>query len=103
LDRDGSCDLEKFLKLDRKGQSVVEYILLLAVVVAIAMGVFRSRAFQDFFGKDSSFFTAIARSIEVNYRFGLNIEDPKDNPHSGFFVSPDNSRFFSGRDAYPSE
>lgn len=86
-----------------KGQSSVEYILLLAVVVALAMGVFRSRQFQSFFGDDSEFFEAMKEHIEVNYRFGMYVEDPTETPHSGYFVQGRNSRFFSGKDAYPNE
>lgn len=90
------------MNLGRKGQSAVEYILLLAVVVALTMGVFKSKAFQDFFGDDSAFFAELARGIESNYRYGLTLDDTSDNPHPGFYVSG-GSRFFSGRNAYPPE
>ena len=93
-----------------KGQSTVEYILLLAVVTSLFFTVFRSEMFQKFFGENSSFFQTIAERIAMNYRYAtvVDIGDdvppiPPDNHPS--FALPDGSasRFFGYNDetVYP--
>lgn len=81
------------------GQSTVEYILLLLVVVSLGMGVYNSATFQQFFGEDSGFFDLIKKQMEISYTYGqLDITNPipdyKGN-HEGFFNADENqSRFW---------
>ena len=96
----GSKKQTNFLK-NQLGQSTVEYVLLLAVVLSVFFTVFRSRTFQDFFGEDSSFFNAIAQKMRLDYRYGTNVSADEDigsgisNNHPTF-SQPDGSvsRFF---------
>ncbi len=51
------------------GQSTVEYILLLVVVLVFVNTVIRSDVFRQFFGGNSAFFQTIATGIARNYRY----------------------------------
>jgi len=90
------------------GQSTVEYILLMAVVMSLMTTFWNSRAFKDLFGEDSSFFNGIAEVIRINYQFaatvpvGTEVPDTPTLNHPSF-ISNGQSRFFThGRDgAYP--
>jgi hypothetical protein len=53
----------------QKGQSVIEYVLLLAVVMFLVATIFRSQLFTDLFGQDSSFFAALKERMEYGYRY----------------------------------
>ena len=90
--------------LNNGGQSLVEYILLLAVVVSLVFTAYKNRRFQDFFGEDSQFFNRIAREVEYSYRHGR-ISKNRDNSdqlvHESFAISIDESRFFFSRRSYP--
>jgi hypothetical protein len=84
-----------------RGQSTVEYVLLLAVVLSMFYSVFRSRTFQEFFGEDSSFFNAIAQKMRLDYRYGTNVSAGDDigsgiSSNHPTFAQPDGSvsRFF---------
>jgi hypothetical protein len=92
-----------FLRND--GQSTVEYVLLLMVVVTLSLSVFRGRKFQEFFGKDSEFFIAMGKRIEFAYQHGY--EGPDTGPvnyngnHPTFFdPSTGSSRFFIQESPY---
>ena len=94
-----------YLIKNESGQSAVEYILLLLVVVSLAMSVYNSRTFQDFFGEDSSFFDAIKNQMELSYQYGqmdISSKVPDYNgKHEGFFNPDENqSRFFILRQKY---
>ena len=52
-----------------KGQSTIEYILLLAVVMLMISVVFKSPLFSDLLGKDSSFFKILKDRMEFSYRY----------------------------------
>ncbi len=54
----------------QRGQSTVEYVLLLAVIVSLAYAVLRHEAFRRFFGPGSEGFLAITKYIEHSYRHG---------------------------------
>ena len=89
-----------------KGQSVIEYVLLMAVIMSLAFGVFNSRYFKDFFDSDGSFFTVLATRIEHTYRNSLYVKENDLNynsPHPSFYNSETGgeSRFFLSKDAYP--
>jgi hypothetical protein len=100
-----------FKILNQSGQSTVEYILLLVVVVTFITTVFNSRAFKEFFGDDSAFFTAIAEGLRTNYRYSTVVPLSDDiglapvREHPSFYSSEDStSRFFtfnSGGQPYP--
>ncbi len=88
-----------------QGQSVVEYILLMVVLMSLAFGVFNSRYFKDFFDEDSTFFSVLSIRIEHSYRNALFVEDNNldyNSPHPSFHNSDSGgSRFFVSKDVYP--
>lgn len=53
-----------------KGQSTVEYILLLAVVMSLVYLVVNSERFKDLIGDDGAFAIKMKNESEWNYRFG---------------------------------
>jgi len=57
--------------LNEKGQSAVEYLLLLVVVTSLSYAVFKNPKFKEFFGQDSSFFAAMRDRMQYSYRHGL--------------------------------
>jgi Flp pilus assembly pilin Flp len=63
-------DKNKFI-LNEDGQSAVEYILLLVVVVSLTLSVFKNPKFKEFFGEDSYFFTAMKMRMQYSYQHGL--------------------------------
>lgn len=96
-------DKTKLLLLNENGQSAVEYILMLVVVVGLSFSVIKSRAFQDFLGSESPFFTAMILRIEYSYRHGR--EGDSNNlgytNHDTFYDPNGNkSRFFSAKEPY---
>ncbi len=52
------------------GQSTVEYILLLAVVVSLVFTVINSARFKDLLGEGGGFALRMKDEMEWNYRFG---------------------------------
>ncbi len=100
-----------FLK-DEKGQSVVEYILLLVVVSALSITVLNNRKFKEFVGGETGLFVAIRKSMEYSYRYGRELNADADydaamsfnyqsNKHDTYFNTKENtSRFFGGAEPY---
>lgn len=58
----------EFLK--NKGQSTVEYVLLLGVIVLMVTAALRSDALQNFVGADGEFFNEYSKFISYTYRHG---------------------------------
>lgn len=100
-----------FLK-NKKGQSVVEYILLLAVLSSLGYSIYSSRRFKEFVGGDKGLFLAIRRGMEYSYRYGRELDGTVDydeamnfryqtRNHDTFYNSKENtSRFFGGAEPY---
>ena len=101
----------RFIK-NNKGQSAVEYILLLAVISSISYAFFNNRKFKEFFGKDSSYFSSLQQGMAYSYRYGrelkrdtnyeqamsFNYSSPQ---HDTYYDKTTNkSRFFTGVDPY---
>lgn len=53
---------------NEKGQSIVEYILLMAVIAVIVMTIFKTPFFRDFFSQDSKIFAKFRLQWEHGYR-----------------------------------
>lgn len=104
--------LQNTFFLNKKGQSAVEYILLLAVLSSIGFSVYNSRRFKDFVGGEKGLFVGMRRSMEYSYRYGRELNPEVDydqsmgfnyqtNKHDTYYNSKENiSRFFSGADPY---
>lgn len=94
------------VKHDQKGQSMVEYIMLMAVIVVIAVSIFQGRRFQSLFGEQGSFAVFYKRELEYSYRHALrgNGATPEtvdyNTPHDSY-VSGGTTRFFGARESYP--
>lgn len=91
---------------NQRGQSVVEYILLLAVVVSLSYTFYSNPKFKQFFGADG-FFSVMRDKIAFSYRYGYDSNTPADefqytsNRHHTYFNEESNaSRFFSPTDPY---
>lgn len=95
--------VKKFL--GNAGQSVVEYILLLAVVMTIMITIMNSDYFKSLLGPESQVFEVMRQTMEYTYRhgrFGTKGvgEDNYDGTHESYYDGS-NSRFFSPQVEYP--
>ncbi len=99
-------NMVKILK-NENGQSMVEYILLVAVIVSLISVVVNSDAFQGTFGEDGKFSKTYKAELEYSYRHGLRgrieyqIPNYLNRNHDTFFKSGVGTRFFTSAVAYP--
>ena len=63
-----SLKYKKNSVLNNKGQSAVEYILLISMATALVYSVLTSRKFKELFGKESNFLEKIRGNLEYSYR-----------------------------------
>ncbi len=93
--------------LNKKGQSVVEYIMLMAVVSFLVSAIYNSDAFNKFFGEGGTFAKAMSREISTMYQFGLRTDRSyRDNyaaPTHSNYKGGDQTRFFGAKDPYPGD
>ena len=95
--------------LTESGQSTVEYILLIAVIVAILTTFVNSTRFREIMGEGGSFARAIKGETQWNYRFGSQGREPAAPriPYAGgvhptyFNNAKNSSHFFGPKDPYP--
>ncbi len=94
----------------QKGQTMVEYMLLLAVVVSIMLTFYKSKLFQKYFGNKGSIGQTIKKRSEFSYRHGfMGVEDPqpKDSregrTHPTYVDPAGGSRFFGPKTKYPAQ
>jgi len=99
----------KVLK-NEKGQSSVEYVLLLVIVVVFVNTVIGSDIFKNFFGGESAFFQGLATGISRNYRYSTIVPESDVIGESPEFAHPSfaadgggNSRFFVLAEEYPTQ
>lgn len=93
-----------FLKNER-GQSAVEYILLMGAVLSITLGVMRSAYFKRFFGNQSQVFDNYRLRMEHGYRHGfpgalatpIKKDERNSATHESYF-SNGNTHFFFTRE-----
>jgi len=91
----------------QKGQSTIEYILLLAVVMLLISVVFKSPLFIELLGEDSSFFKILKDRMEFSYRYthaGLKEDSGLDDINSAArhesYSKNSKSRFAGGTSEY---
>ena len=102
----------KLLK-NNLGQSMVEYILLLAVITSLGYTLFHNKRFKDFIKGQDGMFATMKKGMSYSYRYGLEYKsdtpfderinfDYSSNKHDTY-VNPTTgtSRFFGGNTAYP--
>ena len=96
---------------NQEGQTAVEYILLMAVVVSLASTVFQSDIFQKNLGPEGEIFVFFRSYMENGYRHGFEynkdfdyeFEDRDQGLHPTYFnYKTSKSRFFSPLTRYPS-
>lgn len=93
--------------LNSRGQSLVEYILLLAVLSALAFTVFNNRRIKEFMA-GKGFLESIRKGMEYSYRYGRELKTASDyergatfeyasRAHDSYYNSEkDETRFFTG-------
>lgn len=67
----------KILK-NKKGQSVVEYILLLGLIASITFIVLNNKKFKTFMGGKSGFFQILSTGMSYSYRYGKEYKPDSD-------------------------
>ena len=94
-----------FHSLKQKGQSTVEYILLLGVIMMLTTGILNSDAFQNFLGPDSEFLTVMKNRMEYSYRHGQPGTSDTTNynsaQHDTYLAPTGQTRFFLPEQTYP--
>lgn len=95
-------------RLDQRGQSMVEYILLLAVVISLAGVVFKSDFWLSYFGPEGKFDQVFRARMEYSYRHSLEGDafyappNYQTKNHDSYFYGG-STRFFIPTDPYPKE
>lgn len=91
--------------LGQKGQSTVEYVLLMAVVVSVALAFLNSPMVKRFVGKDSQLMQKLYIQMSYSYRHGRMGEvDGSDysREHETYYdKEKGESRFFAPTSKYP--
>jgi len=94
---------------NQKGQTLVEYILLIVVAVSLVMTFYKSSAFQKLFGKDGDLGKKMKIQNEFSYRHAfykpkfndipIDTRDVTKHPsYKGYDDEP--TRFFGPRNPY---
>lgn len=95
-----------------KGQTVVEYILLLSVAVSLVLTIYRSESFKRIFGEQGTLGKQVKSQSEYSYRHAgpkANADvvdiarDNKDGAAHPSYTDPaaGGTRFFGPKTAYP--
>jgi hypothetical protein len=103
----------EFMEIKREaGQSVVEYILLLSVVISLVLTFYNSQLFKRLFGNQGSIGKVIKEDTEFGYRHAfskghgrvpgaLPPQYPASTHPSYYNYQDSETRFFGPKDAYP--
>lgn len=96
---------------DQQGQTVVEYILLLAVAMSLVVTFYRSQTFQSLFGEQGSMGLLYKWEGEWGYRHAFTkgkTQGETNQPYSSAELHPSyynasagETRFFGPSDPYP--
>jgi Tfp pilus assembly protein PilE len=91
--------------LNQRGQTMIEYILLLVVVVSLAGAFLSSDTYKKFVGKDSLLMQKLVRQMSYSYRHGRQGEVDLSNyssDHETYYNRDEGkSRFFTPVEVYP--
>ncbi|MBK23677.1 MAG: hypothetical protein CME70_06690 [Halobacteriovorax sp.] len=91
--------------LNQKGQSTVEYILLLAVIISLALAFLNSPIVKRFVGSESEMMKLMYVRMIYAYRHGRMGEEDESNyerEHETYFDKVNGeSRFFAPAEKYP--
>ena len=92
--------------INKKGQALTEYILLISVISLMFISILKSEQFQDVFGEDANFFKKMRKKMAFEYRHGVSGDDDKSsnsytgNHDSYYNQKTGNSRFFLSNEPY---
>ena len=94
---------------NEKGQSVVEYILLLSVVMTLVYFILTNQRFKELIGADSQYIQALRNYLEYSYRFThpapnntrTQFTGYGGNHHSYYNQSKGESHFYGLVERYP--
>ena len=96
------------VKRRQKGQTMVEYMLLLSVVAGILLAFYKSNLFRKYFGREGSAGQTIKSRTEFAYRHGYmgSVDTfPKGgrdgSTHPTYADPSGGSRFFGPKTKYP--
>lgn len=97
-------------RLNQKGQTMVEYILLLAVSVGLLLTFMQSNFFKRYFGTTGLLASRFKHDAEFGYRHAFinhQLPDaPRDNTdatsHASYYNNG-STRFFGPKDVYPKQ
>jgi len=95
-----------------KGQGVVEYILLIAVITSIAFTILNSKKFKEFTKGNKGFVRSMQTGISYSYRYGRDYQSAKNaenaqsfnyesGKHDTYLNDEGKSHYFFGLDHYP--
>jgi hypothetical protein len=97
----------KIKVLNSKGQTAVEYIMLLAVSAFLVSAVYNSDTFDDYFGEGGTFAKAMQREISTMYQYGIRTDkryrDNYRSPNHSNYKGSETTRFFGAKDPYPGD
>ncbi len=93
---------------NQKGQTIVEYILLIVVVITLVMTFYKSSFFKKFFGEEGKLGEKMKTQNEFSYRhafykpgFQDNSREEKDiTGHPSYKGDNEPTRFFGPKEAY---
>lgn len=92
--------------INQTGQTTVEYILIISVVVVLIVSVFNSKLFQDNLGPEGKYLKEYKQQFEFAYRNAYPYDGEKgvysNKTHPSYIKSGDNeTRFFIPKVPYP--
>ncbi|MFT6068885.1 MAG: Tfp pilus assembly protein PilE [Bacteriovoracaceae bacterium] len=93
--------------LNQRGQTMIEYVLLLVVVMSLAAAFMNSDTYKKFVGKDSLLMQRLVKQMSYAYRHGRqgNGEDDLSTysiDHDTYYNRDEGrSRFFTPIEEYP--
>ena len=90
--------------LNKKGQALTEYVLLIGVISLMFISILKSDAFKDVFGDDSNFFKQMRTKMAFEYRHGVSgTQDKSNNSYNGrheSYYDGSSTRFFIPLEPY---
>lgn len=90
--------------LSQKGQSSVEYIMLMAIIISLVSVFFKSDLFQSYFGDDGTVARVFKGRLEYTYTHAISgtefFNSPNFTRHDSY-VGGQGTRFFGAKNVYP--